>query len=48
MNETAHSPRTSPALIVKELFTASPRWSAGLATGAVALLTLAAVASTIG
>ena len=48
MNTTAPAPRTAPALAVKELFKSSPRLTAGFAAGAVALLTLAAIASSIG
>jgi hypothetical protein len=48
MNTTAPAPRTAPALAVKELFKSSPRLTAGFAAGAVALLTLAAIASGIG
>jgi len=45
MNETAHAPRTSPALAVKELFAASPRLTAGFGFFAAALLVVAAGAS---
>src|SRR6478609_2952186 len=45
MNDTTHAPRTAPALAVRELFSTSPRLAAGFATSAVAMLTLAAIAS---
>ena len=45
MNDTAHAPKTAPALAVRELFTTSPRLTAGFAISAAALLALAAIAS---
>jgi len=48
MIETAHAPRTSPALAVTELVKASPRLTAGFGVLAAALLVVAACASIIG